>query len=53
MVQGYNLKQNEHVVVSFVPSDKCPVVRDYVIRVMNRFEVRDAEGNLVKNLLSK
>lgn len=53
IVRGYDLKQGERVSIEFMPLDKCPVVGNYVIRVMERVVIRDSEGKLVKDLLKR
>ncbi|MBI2499666.1 hypothetical protein HYV88_05475 [Candidatus Woesearchaeota archaeon] len=51
MLCGYKLKEGERVYLSWKPPEECSIVGDYIIRVMERFEVRDSEGRLVRDLL--
>ena len=51
-VMGYELKQGEKIVLEFIPVNQCPVVGQYIVRTMQTLEVRDSEGNLVKDLLN-
>jgi|TARA_Y100000310_G_scaffold288435_1_gene314029 hypothetical protein len=37
--------------VEWTPVDECPTNEHYVIRTMRKFEVRDGDGNVVRNLL--
>ncbi len=53
IVAGYDLKQGERVKLEFVPVEQCPVVGDYILRGMEKLEVRDSEGNLVEDLLKR
>ncbi len=50
---GYDLKKGEKICLEFKPPESCPVIGNYIIRVMERFEIRDSEGRLVKDLLNK
>jgi len=48
---GYELRPGEKVYLEFKPRELCPTNGFYIIRVMERFEVCDNEGRLVRDLL--
>jgi len=50
---GYGLKEGEKLFLEFRPPELCPTNESYIIRVMERFEVRDSEGRLVRDLLNR
>lgn len=44
------LDEGQRLYLEFAPVEECPIVGQYIIRVMKRFEIRDKEGKLVKDL---
>lgn len=52
-VAGYELKPGETIRLKFTPEDQCPQNDLYIIRTLETLEVRDPQGNLVRDLLKK